>query len=125
MIVIHIGLKKSGSASIQSFLAANEDGLRRLGIDYPSVGRLGRKAHHNLAWEVSGRRKFDAKYGSVSQLADYWREAHAKAMIISSEMFEECETAQVARLRDGLRRGTEPFRIVLVIRDLLDIMPSS
>lgn len=126
MIVIHIGLKKSGSASIQSFLSANEDALRRMAIDYPRVGRpKKRKAHHNLAREIGGSRKFDAGAGTLAQLADYWRETSAKVMILSSEMFEECEAPQVVRLKDMLRRGDESFRIVLVIRDLLDIMPSS
>lgn len=46
-------------------------------------------------------------------------------MILSSEMFEECETAEAARLKDTLRRGRETFRIVLVVRDLIELMPSS
>ena len=88
MIVIHIGLRKAGSTSIQSFLSANEDSLRRMAIDYPRVGRLERLTHSNIAWEILGRRKFDPSYGTLSQLADYWREASSRMMIISSEMFE-------------------------------------
>ena len=51
MIVIHIGLKKSGSSSIQAFLKANEDALQGLSVDYPPTGRAAR-AHHNLALDI-------------------------------------------------------------------------
>ena len=125
VIVVHIGLKKSGSASIQSFLSANEDSLRGLGVDYPRLGRSKRKAHHQFANEIQGRRKFDAGAGTLSQLGDYWRGTSGRVMILSSEMFEECETAEAARLRDILGRGQDAFRIVLVLRDLVELMPSS
>ena len=54
MIALHIGLKKSGSASIQSFLVANELLLFENGLDYPRVGRGKFKDHHNLACEIIG-----------------------------------------------------------------------
>ena len=132
---IHIGLKKSGSASIQSFLAANDEALRSLSIDYALVGRqtrtflgvpsLSRKAHHNLASEVMDRGKFAAKFGTLSELVYHARCTPSKLTIISSEMFEGCEPGHVKDLYDALSVSERPSTIILLIRDLLSLIPSS
>jgi hypothetical protein len=125
MIVIHIGLKKSGSASIQSFFAANDEALRTLSIDYPALGRLDRKDHHNFASEIMGRKNFDPKYGGVSHLGDYLRATPYRTTIISSEMFEGFDVDKVGRLRAGLADLDQPIKIVLVLRDLVELLQSS
>ena len=128
MIVIHIGLRKSGSSSLQSFLSANEDALRRMGVEYPRLGRSGRltqTAHRNLQCELRGRRAvFDPARGTLEDVVNYWRQADAHTLILSCEGFEECTTEQASRLK-ALARGDEEIRIVLIIRDLVSLMPSS
>jgi hypothetical protein len=128
MIVIHIGLRKSGSTSLQYFLSANEEALRRVGVEYPRLGRLGRltqTAHQNLQCELRGRKAlFDPTRGTIADVADYWRRSDAHTLILSCEGFEECPTNEAVRLK-ALARGGEEFRIVLIIRDLVDLMPSS
>ena len=129
MIVIHIGLKKAGSTSLQAFLSNNEARLRTLAVDYPRIGRrLDAPAHHNIAREiVEGLKKFHPRFGTVSDLSDYWRDATGQSLVLSSELLEEVETQQAGTLRETLlrARGNEEFRIVMVIRDLLDQVPSS
>jgi hypothetical protein len=127
MIVLHIGLRKAGSASIQSFLSANAEALSAQGVDYPMIGRLGtnRTAHVNLVHDLTGARKFVPAYGGLADVADHWRASDASTLILSSEIFEGCDREQAARLRDILRRGNEPFRIVLILRPLGDLMASS
>ena len=129
MIVIHIGLKKAGSTSIQAFLNDNEDALRRQSVDFAQIGRRGKStAHHNFAREIiTALRKFNAAYGTLSELAEYWRNAPAQTLVITSELFEEGEVEQIAVLKETLARAreNEEFRIVLVLRELLDLMPSS
>jgi hypothetical protein len=61
----------------------------------------------------------------LSQLAGYWRDANSRTMIVSGEAFEECEAVEAARLKELLDRGGESFRIVLYLRDLAELMPSS
>jgi hypothetical protein len=128
MIVIHIGLRKSGSTSLQYFLSANEAALRGIGVEYPRLGRSGRltqTAHRNLQCELRGRAAvFDPALGTLEDVARYWRRAEAHTLILSCEGFEECPTHEAERLK-SLARGDEEFRIVLIVRDLVSLMPSS
>ncbi|MGI9168874.1 MAG: hypothetical protein ACR2FH_01680 [Caulobacteraceae bacterium] len=125
MIVIHIGLRKAGSSSIQGFLAANAPALAAMGVDYPAAGRGARTNHANLAHELRGRRQFDPRHGTLEDLAGHWRASPASTLIVSAEALEECESAEAARLGALLARGGEAFRIVLVLRDLDELMASS
>jgi hypothetical protein len=125
MIVIHIGLRKAGSTSIQSFLVANEVALRELSVDFARVGRLDRNAHHNIYSELTWRSKFEKKYGSLAELAEHIKSSGHQTTIISSELFEASDVAQVSLLRRALSVAGQPFRIVLVVRNLLDLLPSS
>jgi hypothetical protein len=128
VIVIHIGLKKAGSTSIQAFMACNDDALRQLGVDYAQVGRKYKTTHHNFAREIiTSLKKFRPDRGTISELADYWRKAAAGTLVLSSELFEEAEVDQIGGMRDTLRRArlNEEFRIVLIVRNLLDLIPSS
>ena len=122
MIVIHIGLRKSGSTTLQNFLSANEEALRRIGVEYPRLGRSGRltqTAHRNLQCELRGRAAiFDPALGTIDDVARYWRDAQAHTLILSCEGFEECATREAERLK-SLARGDEEFRIVLIVRDLV------
>lgn len=126
MIVIHIGLMKAGSTSIQGFLRANHESLRSLSIDYPKIGRAGKPAHHNFAAEIAGRQFFHPEAGTLAELCEYWRTAPAGTLVLSSEYFAEADVDQIAGLRQILlsARESEEFRIVLVLRDLLDLIPS-
>jgi len=125
MFVLHIGLKKSGSSSIQSFLMANQDALRAMSIDFAATGRKQRKAHHNFAHEAMGNAKFDAAQGTLANLAQASTDRRMARVMISSEMFEGCDAVAVAKIKAGLGDVGRDFRIVLIIRDLLDLIPSS
>lgn len=125
MIVLHIGLKKSGSASIQSFLCANEDALRALSVDYPKIGRLGRKDHHNFASELRGRQNYDEKYGKIEDLVNHVRSSDFSTTIVSSEMFEGLRFDEIGALKNSLVKAGRPIIILLVLRDLVDLLQSS
>lgn len=126
MIFIHIGLSKAGSATIQTFLDTHESALRELSVDYPRLGRLNRNAHHNFANELKGRSdRFNPLSGSVSELADYLREARHRTTVLSSEGFWTCSAQAVRRFAASLAGVNAPIRIILVIRDMVDIAPST
>lgn len=125
MIVIHIGLRKSGSTSIQRFLSANEEALRTMGIDYPPIARATRPSHRNLAYEIRGHPDFNPRHGALSQIADHRRDSAAEVMVLSSENFEACGVSDASRLKAILGREGDNFRIVLIIRDLISLAPST
>lgn len=125
MIIIHAGLKKAGSAAIQTFLSANEAPLRALDVHYPAVGRGHRKAHHDLAGELRNRNKAHSRFGNIADLAAYWKTAGGGVMVISSEMFEESEAAEALDLRRRLEAADPEIRVVLILRNLVQLMPSS
>ncbi len=126
MIVIHIGLPKSGSTSIQTFLAANDGALRRLSIDYPRVGRGARKQHLNIAHELKGiTDKSEADFGGLAELARHICNSKYDLTIFSSEIFETAPAKGIQELKRKLDRSNEAFRVVLVIRELLHLIPSS
>lgn len=88
--LLHIGVPKTGSTSLQRFLTANTSGLARAGWSYPDVSRRG-WGHHDLAfllgdgypaWAVPQPRNLD---DLARQLADECRSA--SRVIISSENF--------------------------------------
>ena len=129
MIVIHVGLKKCGSASLQFFLSENELALEQFSVAYPKIGRVDRRAHHNFAYEIQRhRRRFKEFRGTLAQCAEYWKSSPCRVMALSSEVFEDTETRQALKMKRSLLRGRggpEDFQIYLVLRDLVDLMPSS
>ena len=71
MLWIHIGLRKAGSSTLQSFLRTNQEALEPLGLRYPTLGLLG-NAHHDLVSELKGRPPRKENYGWAA-LPKAWR----------------------------------------------------
>jgi hypothetical protein len=86
---LHVGTHKTATTSIQHFLDSHPQELARSGYLYPRVGRPeeARAGHHNIAWEISGDRRFRADYGDgealIREIADTDHN-----IIVSSEDFE-------------------------------------
>jgi hypothetical protein len=129
MIVVHIGLPKSGTTTIQGFLYDNGEALRALSIDYPRVGREdpGRsRAHHNFANELAAHGGgFNPSVGRLSDLVRHVIESNHRCTILSSERFCQLTPDAVCRFVDILRRTGQNIQVVFVIRDLVDLIPSS
>jgi hypothetical protein len=125
MLVIHIGMKKAGSASIQSFLTSNADSLKLSSIDYPAAGRIGKKDHHNLFSEIMERPVFYPFVGTLDDFSKHLIDNHYDTTIMSSEMFEGSSPEAIGKLKEKLTATGQEFRIVMVIRDLVNLMPSS
>lgn len=125
MIVIHIGLPKCGSSSVQNFLRDNDPVLRSMRIHYPHVGRMLRPNHINLSFEAKGHPQFDPAFGTLTQLAGYRRSVGADVMILSSENLASCKSEHAARMKSALGGLDDTFRIVMIIRDLVQFLPSA
>ena len=129
MIVIHIGMPKAGSTAIQQFLRDNDEALRRLSIDYPAVGRENvddRLKHGDIKGQISGPNKHRKKKSdSIYDLIEHIRTGDCETTILSSEGFIRSPQEGIADLRDRLSEVDSKFRIILVIRHLLDSLPSA
>jgi hypothetical protein len=86
---LHIGTHKTATTSIQRVLGGHSRELEIDGFLYPAVGRPddAPTGHHNLAWEISGDRRFRSGFGTAGDLV---RElaTTSRNIIISSEDFE-------------------------------------
>ncbi len=124
MIAIHVGLRKTGSTSIQKFLSANETTLRTMGVDYSPIGQGTRNNHVNLFYEIRSHRNFTPKFGTLSSVADYWRASENRVLLLSSEDFEAFKYDEIARFKNILDGSRDNYCIIMVIRDLVDMIPS-
>lgn len=80
-VIIHFGLHKTGSTSIQQFLNANTKQLLELGVFYAPQSDY--PAHHEVAWGVLN--------GELQQLANQYecgKNSNATTLIFSSEDLE-------------------------------------
>jgi hypothetical protein len=140
-LTIHIGTTKTGSTSIQAFLAANRDALAAQGVLYPLD--LGPQHHVNATVAA-------LSYGKSPDLLRFCKitdnEAHdafrvetaaafqrqlaqsstVKHAIISSEhLHSRCTAPQdIQRFRDLFCQGFDEVEIVVYIRSQIDHMVS-
>jgi hypothetical protein len=84
---LHVGTHRTGSTSIQHLLSANTSALQERGYFYPRSGQLpDLPGHHNLAWEISGDRRFRESAGTIDDLMREMR-SRPEHIILSSEDF--------------------------------------
>ncbi|MCB1537020.1 MAG: hypothetical protein KDJ44_20495 [Rhodoblastus sp.] len=116
-LILHIGRHKTGTTSVQRFLAANADVLAARGVCYPMSGRgsdhpesnaADVDAHHRLAQIFTMGNTRDAE--AIERLRQsFLTETHAfDTVIVSSEVFQNVE-----RFHE-LRKFFEGFYIVAV-----------
>ena len=103
-IYIHIGLHKTGSTSLQSFLFKNENRFLDYGYLYPNQGRsFSRRCHHNLAWQAIKDKKYSEKLGSFQALCEEIEsKKNISNVIISSEDFCKATLDEIKYIRSEL-----------------------
>lgn len=108
-VLLHIGATKTGTSSLQRFLAGNATRLAAQGVLYPQAGRQagGQTAHHNLCYQMQTGRvatgAFKSELGQWSDALDELDGSSARTGVISSEAFMNCKRHQVPLFRDVLR----------------------
>lgn len=87
-LILHAGLHKTGSKSVQHWFARHAFALRDEKLLYPVAGRpFGADGQHNLAWQLSGDSRFDPQFGTIDALAAELA-GFSGDVLISSEDFE-------------------------------------
>ena len=124
-IALHIGVHKTGTTALQWALADARDELRAVGVRYPGQ----RKAHHGSALAMLGKSwGWRTQGGEVPRTAVFDRlaaetAAHPGRVIVSSEHFCESDDETAARVVSGL--GAERVHVVITLRSLASLLPSS
>jgi hypothetical protein len=102
-LVLHIGLHKTGTSSIQSFLQSIEqDSLSEYGFLYPKSCRV-RDSHDLLAWSAASHYR-EGKYPTppleevVSELLTELSNTTADTIVLSSEFFWPMTRDDIASL---------------------------
>jgi|GEM_PF-6632034 hypothetical protein len=118
-IILHIGLTKTGTSSIQRFLSERVELLYNRGLIYPQSGRarFGATAHHNLAYELLDDSA--EVHGRFLPERGGWADALAEidktgTGIISTEALSKLDEPQIGRLKTVL--AGRSVRIVVYLR---------
>ena len=110
MIILHIGLHKAGSTTVQTYLRDNAEALAAAGVLYPTIGRSERSiAHHRLAADLRAGEADAGQWEAIRQLA---AQNPDKRVVISSEGFQNADPAQVRAML-----GDEAVRVFCYHRD--------
>jgi hypothetical protein len=121
MLWIHIGGRKTGSSTLQSFFKTNSAVLPSLGFQYPSAGLFG-AAHHDLMDELRGRgtRKEGNTWAALAKSL----EGPSVPAIVSSEMFEILTPEQIAKIPTFFP-SDQKFTVLAVLRHPVSLLPSA
>ena len=133
--IIHIGTEKTGTTSIQQFLANSRESLKTEGVIYPaSAGPQGESQWefvayaHSEPWIKDFGKRFEIK--SADDQADFKNKFHRRLenefksiarkdlLIISSEHFHSCLESidEIERLKGFLEPWCSEIRILVYLR---------
>lgn len=108
-LVVHIGVHKTGTSTIQASLAASYDDLLKRGILYPRAGRSRSwPGHANLPWEALDDPRHQPEHGGTDALLAEIAAVGPRVVILSSEEFtlnprKPAPAEWAGRLYDELR----------------------
>lgn len=123
---LHLGTHKTGTTSLQVFLGTHATKLRKQGVLYPTTGRRDTHlAHHNIAWELIGDRRFDPGLGTFATLRAEIA-GYSGDVILSSEDFTGAARAPAtfAAFLQALRADGFDVTLVLFLRNQADYAAS-
>lgn len=120
-IYLHIGLRKTGTTTIQKSLLHNQDLLLEHGILVPKIGRGYPEiaAQHNLAWELMGYGVYDPNLGNWEDLIDLLENRHEEKIILSSEVFSSLSIENISKVKQYLNHYTVKIIVYLRRQDQL------
>jgi len=125
-LILHIGLPKTGTSTLQHYLAQNAEALRTQGVIYPKAGRGG-IAHHELAFACRGVSPLGGDFRRLRR--DFYAEtAGFERVVVSSEALQSPRgyvgLIALFGMPGGWGRGFS-IKTVCYMREFLDIACSS
>ncbi len=126
--VLHVGMHKTGTTSLQTMIARNRQHFRDQGLYYPTTGQIGvGDGQHNLAWELAGDERFEPASGTIADLASELRaQRRPRAVLVSSEDLEYLydRPERLASLRGVLEDVGYAVRVVITLRQPSEYLES-
>ena len=133
-VYLHIGTHRTGSTSLQRFLANGQDALARQGIIYPKTGRpdtdaSNRYGHHVLHWSLVGKYANQNDQAWVD-LRDEIDRRTGSRIVLSAEGFEGEGLGQGRVGKRQIQQITEylspyPLHVVVYLRPPLRFLASA
>jgi len=135
-LIIHIGMPKTGSTSLQSFLFDNSDELKELGIFYPK-----QLHHHNIKFypifldnpfDFIHQRKFFSSDDIARKKHDKYKKDWINLFenndyldfIISSELLYLCTKKQISKIYELIEGYFDDVKIICYIREPVSFLRS-
>ena len=125
--VVHIGLPKTGSTSIQRMLYELQPLLMRAGIWIPSAGRsTHRCCHNNVALSLLGHDDYRPELGGWTELRNEIKSSTARKILVSSELFFSVrrECGIIERLTDLIKSENLVIEVVAYARPQYQLLES-
>jgi len=119
-LILHIGYPKTGTSSLQWFLNAWRDELRRQDVYYPLAGQGSDYAHHKLAFSLAANAyeswETRERTALFKQLTEEIDGCGCSTIVISSELFlGRLELIQASEEFQGLLAGKK-LKVVCCLR---------
>ena len=126
-LVIHAGFHKSGTTALQEAFDAQSEELKAAGIIYPNIGR---KAHHRIAWALTGKSWGWSKRGGEKTSRRHWNQlaksingSKAETILISSEFFSELNGDAIRTIFSEIKG--RKVEVIFTVRPLVKLLSSS
>lgn len=126
-LIIHAGFHKSGTTALQEAFDAQSNELKSAGILYPNIGR---KAHHRIAWALTGRAWGWSNRGGEKTSRKHWEQlaksingSKAETIVISSEFFSELNGDSIRTIFSEIKG--RKIEAVFTVRPLVKLLSSS
>jgi hypothetical protein len=125
---IHIGMHKTGTSSIQSYLSKNSDKIKeKKDVLYVSSGRNDEKTgmhagHHKLAWSIVKRYSEKCSFKTSNiwwNVLDEIENSNKSKAIISSEFFWAADRSEIKRLKNIFKK--HDVEIIIYFRNQMDM----
>lgn len=105
-LILHIGMHKTGTTSIQWYLNRHARKLKGYGTYVPQAGCPSSRSsgHHNIPWLLLGDARANPEWGSLDDLLAEIDRANPLQAVVSSEEFEFLadRPAELARLENRI-----------------------
>jgi hypothetical protein len=122
---VHVGTHKTGTTAIQRLLSRSSSILADKGYLYPRAGRLeAHPGHHNIAWEISGDRRYQVRNGTITDLLQEVSSSTRDVLLSSEDL--ECALYASDRFADFVSRlQSNGFKVtfILYVRSQVGYLP--